>query len=73
MEEVYPDTDCRTPVIFVLTAGAEPTTNLLRFTKTIKGDNLDDQMYVISLGQGQDETAIKRINQSLQSGSWVLL
>jgi dynein heavy chain len=31
IEEIYNDTDHKTPLIFILSAGADPLTNLLRF------------------------------------------
>lgn len=50
MDDVYADSDYKTPVIFVLTAGAEPTGSLLRFVKKMKGENLEENITIISLG-----------------------
>jgi dynein heavy chain len=49
MEVVFADTDVKTPLIFVLSAGADPTTQLLKFAKEMK---LEEKCFVISLGQG---------------------
>jgi dynein heavy chain len=49
MELVYSDTDVKTPLIFVLSSGADPTTALLKFAKEMKQE---DKFYPISLGQG---------------------
>lgn len=38
MDEVFKDSDFKTPIIFVLSQGAEPTALFLRFAKKIKGD-----------------------------------
>ena len=31
LDKVFPDTDCRTPIVFVLSAGADPMSTILRF------------------------------------------
>lgn len=49
MDEVFKDSDNKTPIIYVLSPGAEPTALFLRFAKKIKGDSLDAYQ-IISLG-----------------------
>jgi len=51
MEIVYADTDARTPMVFILSTGADPTNQLSKFAKQL---NQFDDMAAISLGQGQD-------------------
>ncbi|KAJ0412743.1 hypothetical protein ATCC90586_002373 [Pythium insidiosum] len=70
MEEIYNDTDRKTPCIFVLSAGADPTGMLLRFAKEM---SFMDRLHLISLGQGQGPRAEKLIETSQVSGDWVLL
>ncbi|TYZ65733.1 hypothetical protein PybrP1_011994 [[Pythium] brassicae (nom. inval.)] len=70
MEEIYSDTDRKTPCIFVLSAGADPTGMLLRFAKEMA---FSDRLHLISLGQGQGPRAEKLIEASQASGDWVLL
>ncbi|GLD95206.1 hypothetical protein PINS_up003848 [Pythium insidiosum] len=70
MEEIYNDTDRKTPCIFVLSAGADPTGMLLRFAKEMA---FMDRLHLISLGQGQGPRAEKLIETSQVSGDWVLL
>ncbi|TMW63012.1 hypothetical protein Poli38472_005630 [Pythium oligandrum] len=70
MEEIYYDTDRKTPCIFVLSAGADPTGMLLRFAKEMA---FIDRLHLISLGQGQGPRAEKLIETSQISGDWVLL
>lgn len=50
IEEIYNDTDHKTPLIFILSAGADPLSNLLRFASIRKITS--DKMTIISLGQG---------------------
>lgn len=47
MEVVYNDTDVKTPLIFVLSQGADPTSSLIKFAKE---KNFSDKLNVISLG-----------------------
>lgn len=52
LEDVFPDTTARTPIIFVLSTGADPTEMLQRFAET-KGWAPGVRLHMISLGQGQ--------------------
>ncbi|EQC26205.1 hypothetical protein SDRG_15942 [Saprolegnia diclina VS20] len=70
MEEIYKDTDKKTPCIFVLSAGADPTGMLLRFAKDRQ---FSDRLHLISLGQGQGPRAEALIETSKSIGDWVLL
>lgn len=71
MEEIYAATDNTTPLIFVLSQGADPTNMLVRFAKDMK---YQDRLSVISLGQGQGPHAERLIeNASKKTGDWVLL
>jgi dynein heavy chain len=70
LEEIYKDSDNSTPIIFVLSPGADPTQLLFRFAKE-KG--FDNKLQVISLGQGQGENAVRLIESAKSRGDWVLL
>jgi len=70
MEVVYADTDVKTPLIFVLSQGADPTSLLIKFAKEKK---FSDKLNVISLGQGQGPKAEALINQAKRQGEWVML
>lgn len=54
MEEFYKDTDRKTPVVFVLSTGADPTQFLMKFVHEKK---MQDRLSLISLGQGQGKKA----------------
>ena len=49
MQEIYDDADKITPVIYVLSQGADPTSFLMKFAKE---KEFDSKLNVISLGQG---------------------
>lgn len=72
LDDVFPDTTCRTPVIFILSTGADPTAMLQRFGEK-RGMILGDQLHLISLGQGQGPIAEMLIGQAAKAGHWVCL
>lgn len=39
METIYGDSDNKTPVIFILSSGADPTTSLYKFAKDMGFDD----------------------------------
>jgi len=66
MEEIYKDLDNRTPCIFVLSTGADPTGMLLRFAKQM---NYGDRLHLVSLGQGQGPYAKQLIDNGTKTGN----
>ena len=67
----YEDSTCSTPIIFVLTPGADPMTALLKLSKEIGGEA--QSMTAISLGQGQGPLAEAAMNEAMDKGQWVCL
>ena len=72
IEEVYKDSNKSTPVIFILSTGADPTGMVQRFAIT-KDRIPGERLHIISLGQGQGPIAEMRIRQATESGDWVCL
>lgn len=70
LEVIYKDLDVKTPLIFVLSQGADPTAALVRFTKE---HGMIEKFNVISLGQGQGPKAEELINMAKKEGEWVIL
>jgi len=70
LEECYRDSNCETPLIFVLTPGADPMSELIRLADKL---GFAKKLKAISLGQGQGPLAEKAIQESADSGSWVCL
>ena len=68
LEVIFSTSDYKTPVIFILSTGADPTSSLLKYAAE-KGR----QLSVISLGQGQGKKAEKLILKAKAEGNWVLL
>ena len=71
IEDVYNDTDHKTPLIFILSVGADPLSNLLRLASSKKISS--DRMTIISLGQGQGVVADRAIDTQIKAGGWVVL
>lgn len=70
MEQLFNDSDKKTPVIFVLSQGADPQIQLIKFAEA---KNYLDRFKYISLGQGQELRATKLIENGMLNGDWVLL
>ncbi len=68
VDSVYREMEATTPVIYLLSAGADPTDSIetlcRRKRKTIE---------CVSMGEGQDVVALKAIQSAVVNGSWVLL
>ena len=70
MDEIYADLDNKTPCIFILSKGSDPTGMLFKLAKQ-KG--YSDRIHLVSLGQGQGPTAEALVDRGTRSGDWVLL
>jgi len=70
IRDLWKDSDERTPIIFVLSPGADPTSSLLKFAQS---PEIQSNIQIISLGQGQGGPAEALIKKSKINGKWVLL
>jgi dynein heavy chain len=70
LEGCYEDSSTIAPMVFVLSPGQDPMTELLKFADA-KG--FGKKIKSISLGQGQGPIAAKLINEAIQKGGWVVL
>ena len=68
VESVVADSDRKTPVIFVLSQGADPTGAILNCAA-----ETNHKIFPISLGQGQDKYATEMIEMGKLTGNWILL
>ncbi|XP_055593622.1 dynein axonemal heavy chain 12 [Uranotaenia lowii] len=66
----YEDSNCLTPLIFILSPGADPMNSLLLFAEKM---GFDETFQSISLGQGQGPIAQKLIEKAQDEGTWVCL
>ncbi len=65
-KEYYNITNARTPILFLLSAGADPSSNIEILAKK-KNKKIDN----ISMGEGQLEIALEKVELCRQSGDWV--
>lgn len=66
----FDDSNCATPLIFVLTPGADPMSELLKLAAEL---GFSKKFVAISLGQGQGPLAENAIAEAVDSGAWVCL
>jgi dynein heavy chain len=66
----FDDSTATTPLIFVLTVGADPFTDLVRFSEK---KQFAKKFQSMSLGQGQGPRAEQKIAESMDRGLWLLL
>jgi hypothetical protein len=67
----FNDSDSSTPLIFVLSPGADPVDYLLKLAKE-KGKS-GPGLKIVSLGQGQGPIAEAMMESARRSGDWVCL
>jgi len=70
MEVLFISADQVTPIVFVLSQGADPNEEILGYAKK---QNLSQKLHQKSLGQGQERAATTLIKEGLKNGYWVLL
>mmetsp|Transcript_21801 Transcript_21801/g.65302 ORF Transcript_21801/g.65302 Transcript_21801/m.65302 type:complete len:674 (-) Transcript_21801:273-2294(-) len=68
LEAIFRSSTYRTPLIFVLSPGVDPTAQVKSLAKKV-GANID----ICALGQGQASIAMGLLDSGLRKGSWVLL
>ena len=66
IKDIYNITNEKTPILFLLSAGADPSTNIENLARK-KGKHIDS----VSMGEGQKEIAISKVEMCKQTGDWV--
>ncbi len=69
LESIYDEMVPRIPVIFLLSAGADPTDSILQLCRKRKCN----MVATISMGEGQEKPAMAAIVKAAANGGWVLL
>jgi len=70
LEKSFADSTTTAPLIFVLSSGADPMAEILRFGQKL---GMSEQMQLVSLGQGQGKKAERAILEGIVTGVWVVL
>ena len=66
----FKDTSNDTPLLFILSQGADPRDSLERLAKDM---DMSSKLSILSLGQGRDVTATNLVQNAKISGNWVYL
>uniref|UniRef100_H2ZI79 Dynein axonemal heavy chain 2 n=1 Tax=Ciona savignyi TaxID=51511 RepID=H2ZI79_CIOSA len=70
MKQVVDDSTPRSPLIFVLSPGVDPTSGLLQLAEQCE---MAHRFHALSLGQGQAPIATRMIKEGVKDGNWVFL
>ncbi|MCI4377271.1 hypothetical protein PGIGA_G00201730 [Pangasianodon gigas] len=70
MKAVVEDSTPKTPLIFVLSPGVDPTAALVQLAET---SGMGHHFHALSLGQGQAPIATRMIKEGIKNGHWVFL
>lgn len=68
LQAVFETSNCKTPLIFVLSPGVDPTAGIIQLANQV-GITVEN----VALGQGQAPTAVRMIEEGLANGNWVFL
>ncbi|XP_011184312.3 dynein axonemal heavy chain 10 [Zeugodacus cucurbitae] len=68
---IYEQTNCNMPVCFILSAGSDPTNDLMKLADLV-GVGMGNFCH-ISLGQGQEKNAMNLLDKSIRQGFWLML
>jgi dynein heavy chain len=68
LNEIYSTSNNKTPLIFVLSPGVDPTAGIFQLANEVN-INVEN----CALGQGQAPTAVRMINDGSKNGGWVFL
>jgi len=64
------ETTCADPILFIISAGSDPSTELSEFADQVVGR---EHYHQIAMGGGQNDIAIEMIKSAAQKGDWVCL
>jgi len=67
--DIYDESTCRKPVLYLLTAGSDPTFSIDELAKKKKKYPTDK----VSMGEGQEKVAREKNNAAFLTGGWVIL
>lgn len=70
-DEIYEQTTSTTPVVFILSPGSDPTSDLMKLAT--RSDIPPDNFKYISLGQGQEPKALALLAAAVELGHWLML
>ena len=73
-DKVYKQSTEKTPIVFILSPGADPHENIRNLCEAINGEAKGASKFkYLSLGQGMEGAAEQMIKGGIMKGHWVLL
>ncbi|KAH7827202.1 dynein haevy chain 9, inner dynein arm 5 [Monocercomonoides exilis] len=70
LDRAHRDSTSGTPIIFILSTGADPTQHVVRFAQS---RGFENRLRLLSLGQGQGPIALRLLQNAREKGEWVFL
>ena len=67
-KDIYSETNCSYPVLFIVSPGADPSHELQDLAREVIGS---DHYFEMPMGQGQSKFAMKRLRECAKSGDWL--
>jgi dynein heavy chain len=67
--DIFDESGARKPVLYLLSAGSDPTTSIDELAKKKKKFPTDK----VSMGEGQEKVARQKMNDAFLTGGWVIL
>lgn len=68
--DVHPETSSSTPLFFVLFPGVDPTKDVEALGQTLGISIANGKLFNISMGQGQEERALRELEKAATNGTW---
>ncbi|KAI5707535.1 hypothetical protein M8J77_004618 [Diaphorina citri] len=69
-DAIFEQSSCNSPVVFILSPGSDPTEDLMKLC--LRNLQEQDKFKFLSLGQGQEKTALDLLQKSISRGFWLV-
>ncbi|KAL5112917.1 Dynein heavy chain 10 axonemal [Taenia crassiceps] len=73
LPSIYEQSHPETPILFILGPGSDPTDSLKKFVENCLTLDASTNLLFLSMGQGQESSAMKLFKTASSDGSWLVL
>lgn len=73
LSSIYEQSQPETPIVFILSPGSDPTDGLKKFAENFPTLDASTSLVCLSMGQGQESSAMKLFKTASSEGSWLVL
>ncbi|XP_059138610.1 dynein axonemal heavy chain 10-like [Physella acuta] len=70
-DNIYEQSSPTSPIVFILSPGSDPASDLIKLAE--RQDFHNSKIKFLSMGQGQEETAIHLLDTAIARGQWLML